>query len=137
MDRKGIIWADGSYELWTSPFGDAFLERIGEVWHGLIIVSPYIMIEGVERVVGRLRANPRFPGLHIRTGESLFGEGGVGDVEYGVLLESPEAVDKVSSDVQGLWRTGASVSTESLRELAAMADSGGGAEGAPRRGRGS
>ncbi len=152
VDRKGMIWADGSYELWTSPFGDAFLERVGEVRHGLYIVSPYIRIEGVERVIGRLGANPRFPGLHVRiltrrddaalvtsanlTGESLFGEGGFADVEYGVLLESPEAVDKVSSDLQGLWRTGTSVSTEFLRELAAMADSGGGAEGAPRRGGG-
>ncbi|MFQ5873424.1 MAG: phospholipase D-like domain-containing protein [Dehalococcoidia bacterium] len=51
------------------------------------------------------------------TGESLFGGGGSGDIEYGVLLKSSEAVRKVLSDVEEVWCSADAVSSESLRRM--------------------
>ena len=57
---------DASFELWRSPFGDAFLQKIGAVRQELFIVSPYIRGDAVSTVISRLRTNPWFSRLNIR-----------------------------------------------------------------------
>ncbi len=53
-------------ELWSSPFGEAFLERVRGVKSELFIISPYVRLDGVSRVVETLKANPSLDKLGIR-----------------------------------------------------------------------
>ena len=66
MGEQEIIRGSGPHQFWTSPFGEAFLEKVGRIRHSLFIISPYIRMDAVERVVGRLRSNPVFPHLDIK-----------------------------------------------------------------------
>ena len=53
-------------ELWLSPFGEAFLEQVRGVKSELFIISPYVRLDGVSRVVETLKANPSLDKLSIR-----------------------------------------------------------------------
>ena len=93
-----------SFELWTSPFGDAFLYRVGAVQQSLFIVPPYIREEAVSRVIDCLRTNPRFSRLHIRVltrwdRDAMSG----GHSRPGALLALLEMGDKGGPRVEIRW----------------------------------
>ncbi len=170
-------------ELWSSPFGEAFLDRVRGITTELFIISPYVRLDGVSRVLETLKTNPfldkvsvrvltRFdedafagghshpqallalldlgefcrvemrwlPNLHAKvyvfdreaalvtsanlTADSFFqGRGGgnteerAGDLEYGVLLKSPPAVEKLLSDMERFWQAAAPVTEEELNRV--------------------
>lgn len=169
-----------SPELWPSPFGDAFLEQVRRVQSNLFIISPYIRLDGAQKVIRTLKANPSINNLNIRvltrrdeeafsgghshqdallafldlrevckvelrwlpnlhakvyvfdrdaalvtsanlTGDSFFKEEGTGnkeeetgDVEYGVLLRSPQLVEELLGDMEKAWQVAAPVSAQEL-----------------------